>query len=100
MRNYSKWIALFIASFLLITSCRKDSSTNWNTDIVAPLATTNLTIANLVKDSVLKTNSDSSVSIVYQNSVYTLNLAEQYVHIPDTSIGQKYTIDSLSLPNI
>jgi hypothetical protein len=29
-----------------------------------------------------------------------LNLADQFIRIPDTSIGQKYTVDSLKLPNI
>ena len=85
---------------LVLSSCRRDSSTNWNTDILAPLATTTLSINNLVRDSVLHTNPDSSVSIVFSNNVYTLNLADQYIHIPDTSIGQKYNLDSLGLPNV
>ena len=100
MNKISKWHSILFFAIILISACKRDSQTNWDTGILAPLATTNLTINNLVKDSVLHTNPDSSVSIVYQNSIYSLNLTDQYVHIPDTSIGQKYTIDSLSLPNI
>lgn len=100
MQKIVNWTLKTVVFLLVLSSCRKDSSTNWNTDILAPLATTNLTINNLVKDSFLHTNPDSSISIVYQNTVYTLNLADQYVHIPDTSIGQKYNIDSLALPNV
>lgn len=88
----------FIALIALLASCKRDG-TGWDTGLVAPLATTNVTIANLVKDSILKTNSDSSLTISYQNTVYELNLADQYIHIPDTSIGQKYSVDSLNIPN-
>lgn len=92
-------IWLLAIGLLLLNSCKRDS-TGWDAGLVAPLATTNMTLGNLVKDSILKTNADSSLSIVYSNTVYELNLADQYIHIPDTSIGQKYTVDSLQLPNI
>jgi hypothetical protein len=94
------WTFRILLLLLVLSSCRRDSNTNWNTDILAPLATTTLTINNLVRDSVLRTNPDSSVSIVFSNNVYSLNLADQFIHIPDTSIGQKFTVDSLGLPNI
>lgn len=100
MFKTNKWHSILVFAIIFISACKRDSQTNWDTGILAPLATTNLTINNLIKDSVLHNNPDSSVSIVYQNNIYTLNLADQYVHIPDTSIGQKYTIDSLGLPNI
>jgi hypothetical protein len=100
MRRSIHWGVKSLILLLILSSCKRDASTNWNAGILAPLASTNLTIENLIKDSVLHTNSDSSLSIVYQNTVYTLNLAEQYIHIPDTSIGQKYTVDSLQLPNV
>ncbi len=100
MHHLFKWILLIAGCLCLITSCKRDSQTNWDTGILAPLASTDLTINNLVQDTILHTNSDSSLSIVYQNTVYTLNLADQFIHIPDTSIGQKYTIDSLALPNV
>ena len=98
MGKFNGTIALlFIVTIL--ASCKRDG-TGWDTGIVAPLATTDMTLGNIVKDSILRTNSDSSLSIVYSNTLYELNLADQYIHIPDTSIGQKYTIDSLGLPNV
>ena len=100
MPKIARWTFKIVLLLVVLSSCRRDSSTNWNTDIIAPLATTTLSINNLVRDSVLHTNPDSSVSIVFSNNVYTLNLADQYIHIPDTSIGQKFTVDSLGLPNI
>lgn len=98
MRKLSFWYLGVILLFLF-ASCKREG-TGWDTGVVAPLATTNLTLSNLVKDSILRTNADSTLSIVYSNTVYELNLADQYIHIPDTSIGQKYTVDSLQLPNI
>lgn len=100
MPKITHWTFRILLLLLMLSSCRRDSNTNWNTDILAPLATTTLSISNLVRDSVLHTNPDSSVSIVFSNNVYTLNLADQFIHIPDTSIGQKFTVDSLVLPNI
>ena len=99
MKNIFKWCSIVGCLVIFVASCKRDSQTNWNTDILAPLATTNLTINNLVKDSILHTNADSSLSIVYQNTVYSLNLLDQYIHIPDTSIGQTYFVDSLALPH-
>lgn len=100
MRNMIRWTLVVAGLVIAMTSCKRDSQTNWTDGVLAPLATTNLTINNLVTDSFLHTNPDSSLSIVYQNTVYSLNLADQYIHIPDTSIGQKYNLDSLGLPNV
>ena len=100
MPNHFRWTLVVAGLMFIMISCKRDSQTNWDTGILAPLATTNLSIANLVQDTILQTNPDSSLSIVYQSTVYSLNLAEQFIHIPDTSIGQKYTLDSLVLPNI
>lgn len=68
--------------------------------MLVPIATTNLSLNNLVKDSSLKTNSDNSLTLSFNKSLYSFNLADQVVHIPDTSIGQKFTLDSLFLGNI
>ncbi len=97
-RNKHLSFLSLIVLITLLASCKRDG-TGWDTGLVAPLATTNVTIANLVKDSILKTNADSSLTISYQNAVYELNLADQYIHIPDTSIGQKYSVDSMNIPN-
>jgi hypothetical protein len=99
MREFLRGWALMAFILLLLASCRKGDQTNWDAGILAPLATTNLTISNLVADSLIHTNSDSSLSLVYQGNVYTLNLLNQDIHIPDTSIGQTYFVDSLSLPH-
>ena len=100
MNKVFKCFFFLLVIVIYLSSCQKNSGTAWDAGILAPLASTNLTLSNLVKDTILHTNPDSSLSISYQNTVYELSLADQYIHIPDTSIGQKYTIDSLLLPNI
>lgn len=93
-------ISLFILLSFLISSCKKDAATNWDTEMLVPIATSNLTLQNLVKDSAVKTNPDQSLTLAYNQTLYSFNLADQVVNIPDTSLGQKFTLDSLSLPNI
>lgn len=68
--------------------------------MLVPIATTNLSIKNLVKDSSLVTNPDNSLTLSLSKTLYSFSLADQIVNIPDTSIGQKFTLDSLFLGNI
>jgi hypothetical protein len=90
-------VALII---LLVGSCKKSQSSGWNTQLLIPIATTNLSLQNLITDSTLKTNADSSLTLAYQSTLYSFNLADEIVQIPDTSIGQKFNLDSLTLPNL
>lgn len=95
-----KQLVLFIIVVSVISSCKKDAKTNWDTELLVPIATTNLTLRNLVKDtSILKTNPDNSMKLVFNSQLYNFNLAEQIVKIPDTSIGQKFNLTELRLPN-
>ncbi|MBP6731598.1 MAG: hypothetical protein KA149_06035 [Chitinophagales bacterium] len=85
---------------LVATSCKKDARTQWDTEMLVPIATTNLSLSNLVKDTTLKTNpNDNSLTLSFNKALYSFSLAEQVVNIPDTSIGQRFTLDSLLLPN-
>jgi len=90
----------FIALFVILSSCKKEARTNWDTEMLVPIATTSLTLKDLVKDtSVLKTNSDQSLTLSYKSSLFQFSLADRLIRIPDTAIGQRFTLDSLRLPN-
>ncbi len=94
-----KYIVCLLMVFALLSSCKKqEDKTSWSIDALAPLATTSLSLTNLVKDSTIKTNADNSLTLDYRTTVYELSLADQFVKIPDTSITQKYTVDSITLP--
>ena len=91
---------LYLLLILMVASCRKNQGSGWNTNLLVPIASTNLSLQNLVKDSSIVVNKDSSLTLAYQSSLYQFNLADQIVKIPDTSIGQKFNVDSLTLPNL
>jgi hypothetical protein len=96
-----KRVVFFLSIFFLVSSCKKgEEKTSWSIDALAPLATTSLSLTNLVKDSTIKTNADNSLTLDYRTTVYELSLADQFVKIPDTAITQKYTVDSIGLPRV
>jgi hypothetical protein len=64
---------------------------SWDTEILAPLVNASLDINNLLPDSVLQANADSSLKIVYNNDIYNLNIDSLFV-IPDTTIHNSYGI--------
>lgn len=100
IKKYWSIIGGFIAICIFVSSCKKDAATSWDTEMLVPIATSNLTLQNLVKDSAVKTNPDQSLTLAYNQALYSFNLADQVVNIPDTSLSQKFTLDSLSLPNV
>lgn len=78
---------LFIV-FILIISCRKKPEwPAWDVNVLFPVAGTTLRITDLVKDTILRTNADQSLSLVYSGEVYTLDLDSMF-KIPDTTISQ------------
>lgn len=62
---------------------------SWDTDILAPLVNASLNINNLLPDSILQANPDSSLKIVYQNDIYNLTM-DTLFNIPDTTIHNSY----------
>ncbi|MBL0310899.1 MAG: hypothetical protein IPP77_14885 [Bacteroidetes bacterium] len=90
---------LFICFFLLVAGCKKESRTSWETEMLVPIAHTNLTLKNLIKDSLLKVNSDNVLSIVQQSHLYDFSLADKVIDFPDTAIKQKFNVSNLVLGN-
>jgi hypothetical protein len=83
MKNIFK-ISLFILIIISIFSCRKNpGSASWDIDIAAPLINSSLTINNILADSLLQVNPDSSLTIVYNNTLYSF-FVDSLVTIPDT----------------
>ncbi len=75
--------------FLLFNACRKNiGNADWDTDIITPLIKTELTINNLLVDSLLHSNADSSLVLVYNNTLYNLSI-DSLVSFPD-SITHQY----------
>ncbi len=93
-------LVLFAACIVLWTACKRDpNQERWDTNILAPLVNSTLTLENLIGDSLVKTNADSTVSLVYRNNLYNLTL-DTLLHIPDTTLPvNSYGLSGLSIAN-
>lgn len=91
-----------LSSLLLIlvvgfSACRKGNDLpSWDVDLIAPVVYAELGIGNLLPDSLLQVNADSSVTLVFDNTVYELSI-DSLVDIPDTTINFTYTTPPISV---
>lgn len=77
MRNsYIKIIALLFFGSVLHFSCKREfEKPRWDTQILAPLVKSRLTIKDLVKDtSKIQTESDNSVTLVNRQKIYDYSI--------------------------
>jgi hypothetical protein len=88
--------ALFLFSLfsfpLLFFSCRKEiEKASWDTEIITPLIDASFDVSNLLPDSIVHQNADSSLEIVYQNAFHNFDIGNLFV-IPDTGLHAFYRI--------
>jgi hypothetical protein len=98
---YSK----LLASFLLLVifshfSCKrnKDNKPSWEIDVAAPILNSELSINEILASDFVTVNTDNSISLVYNNNLYALNVADQIISIPDTTFTNPFNINSVGLP--
>jgi hypothetical protein len=83
-------LACIAISSCLFFACRKEmEKPSWDTEVLAPLINASLNINNLLPDSILQANPDSSLKIVYNNELYKLNI-DSIFKIPDTLLHNAY----------
>ena len=98
MFNYKKIVILGLIIFIFF-SCRKDfEKPNWDVDLLAPLVKTTLTLNDLLPDSLIQVNSDTSLKIVYQTNVFDIDM-DSLFKIPDTTIAEVFTVIFSSIAN-
>lgn len=91
-----KTIWIFIA-VVLISGCRKTGNkASWDIDALVPLLYSELTINDLIPDSLISTDSDGFVSLAYADTILQLSL-DTLVKLPDTTITEFF---SLPLPEL
>lgn len=91
MKNLLK-IFLFFLLILSLFSCRKEfGSASWDIGVSAPLINSTLTINNLLADSLIQQEADSSLTLVYNNCLYSFSV-DSLVDVPDTIKDLIYTI--------
>jgi hypothetical protein len=92
---------LILSVFTLITvfifSCRKGlEKPSWDTELLAPIVNASLNINNLLPDSLIQANADSSLKIVYNNDLYKIDV-DTLFNIPDTTLHTAYSGISATL---
>ena len=91
MKANSKIILIFFLASLLF-SCRKDlGKASWDISVISPLINTSLGINNLLADSLIQANPDSSLKIVYNSTLYNFSV-DSLIDIPDTVTQQVFHI--------
>jgi len=92
--------ALLVGVFLCITlnNCSSDKKTEWDTNILGPLATFNLGVTDLIADSLIISNPDEPVFIRYVDE-FNLIPIDSVLQFPDTAFQETYaTPFSFTIP--
>jgi len=92
-------IILIIILVASLSSCHKDpGKASWDVSVMAPLINTTLTLNNLLTDSLIQVNPDTSLKIVYNNTLYSVSV-DSLVNIPNTisqqAFSSNFTLDSV-----
>lgn len=91
-------VLLSLMILLLYSGCKRDIETTWDTDLAAPIAHAEMDLSDLVGDSLIVTNSDKSLNLVY-NYQMSIDSIEQYLIVPDTLQEKSVTLSKLILDN-
>lgn len=83
--------ALAMAAIAL-QACRKEPAPpQWDLDLLAPLVTTSLTISDLLPDSLISTDAEGHVSLLYAAELFSISL-DTVLTAPDTSFRYAYAL--------
>jgi hypothetical protein len=93
------FLAALAAFILIFHSCRReDARPSWETEILTPLLKGTLSINEIVSDTLMQANADSSLKLVYQNHLYDFTV-DTLFNFFDTSVTKSYKLDSINLLN-
>jgi hypothetical protein len=96
MRVFFRVLIFFFTVITLFSTCKLDREPEWNTQILLPVINTSLDIGDLVDDSIISTNADSSLILVYRYVFNSLSL-DTMLKIPDTTLQKTVTLKSIKL---
>ena len=94
-----RYLVLLIFVSVLFSCKKEGEKPMWDVDVVTPLVVTTMTISDIVNDTVLQINTDSTVSLVYKNSFYDFNL-DEILKLPDTTIEYTAKLSNLIINDI
>lgn len=83
------WIFLTIA---VLAGCRKSGNkASWDVDALVPLLYSELTIENIIPDSLLSIGTDGFVTLAYADTILQLSL-DTLVKLPDTTLTEFFSL--------
>lgn len=92
-------LLLIFGSLLMIDSCKYDprKGFNWDTNLVAPIGYSEVSILDFLPDSLVQTAGDNFMSIVFRDTLLQTDVAD-FITVPDTEIQQGLSLRTLELP--
>ncbi|MDZ4758851.1 MAG: hypothetical protein SGJ10_12040 [Bacteroidota bacterium] len=81
---------------LSISACRRSKSPSYDSEWLAPLAYANLTVNNLLPDSISFVNPDHTIDIRYHQNLYHKTVNE-LLKLPDTGISSTMALKDMTL---
>ncbi|MDQ3101070.1 MAG: hypothetical protein M3R08_06765, partial [Bacteroidota bacterium] len=84
--------AVLIAGTLIaLGGCQKQEPARWDIDLLGPLVKTSLSINDLIPDSLLITDDNGYISLLYRDELFALRL-DTVINYPDTSFLYNYSL--------
>lgn len=91
------WLTLLLIS-VVVVSCLRDKQTTWDTQMLTPLAKSQLTVNDLLNSDDITANPDSSLKLVYSTEMFSMN-TDSFVELPDSAFEFGASLETLELPN-
>lgn len=86
-------IKKFLLCFLMIGllfSCRREiEKPSWDVDLNAPILFSDMGIEDLIPDSLLQTNSDNSLNLVFDQTIFSYGI-DSLLAVPDSTIKDSF----------
>ncbi len=85
-------LLILICAILLLSTCKKRKDPiYWNADYIIPLAYGSLSIIDLLTDTLTSVNTDQSVNLSYNSTLYKLDL-DSLISIPSATLSDTFAL--------
>ena len=99
MKKILKLSSLPFLFIIFLSSCNNDKITEWDTDVILPLAEGSLGLQNLIPDSIITSDSGEPLFIRIEFD-YNLIPEDSLIRIPDTLLSEEISLPlNFSLPS-
>lgn len=93
MHNIKRIAVAATLFILLVTSCRKSFTTDWDVDVVAPIARSKINIKNFFSDTLFQSGPGGLLHLAFSKKIAGFNL-DSLISIPDTVLNYSFVMGS------